>query len=55
MFGLTRFRIVEISVALLLTLAALVFVGLTVWAAEPEFDDGTDELSAAASSGDTAR
>jgi hypothetical protein len=34
MFGLTRLRIVEISVALLLTLAAILFVGLTVWAAE---------------------
>jgi len=32
--GLTRMRIVEIGVALLLTLAALLFVGLTVWAAE---------------------
>ena len=34
MFGLTRLRIVEIGVAILLTLAALLFVGLTVWAAE---------------------
>ena len=34
MFGLTRLRIVEIGVALLLTLAAMLFVGLTVWAAE---------------------
>ncbi len=34
MFRLTRLRIVEIGVALLLTLAALLFVGLTVWAAE---------------------
>ena len=34
MFRLTRPRIVEIGVALLLTLAALLFVGLTVWAAE---------------------
>jgi copper(I)-binding protein len=34
MFGLTRLRIVEIGVALLLTLAALLLVGLTVWAAE---------------------
>ncbi|MFO7477527.1 MAG: hypothetical protein R6X03_04115 [Methyloceanibacter sp.] len=32
MFGLTRLRIVEIGVALLLTLAALIFVGLTVFA-----------------------
>jgi copper(I)-binding protein len=34
MFGLTKIRIVEIGVALLLTLAALLFVRLTVWAAE---------------------
>src|SRR4029079_12615615 len=34
LFGLTKLRIVEIGVALLLTLAALLFVGLTVWAAE---------------------
>jgi copper(I)-binding protein len=34
MFGLSRLRIVEIGVALLLTLAALIFVGVTVWAAE---------------------
>jgi len=34
MFGLTKLRIVEIGVALLLTVAAIVFVGLTVWAAE---------------------
>ena len=34
MFGLARIRIVEIGVALLLTVAALLFVGLTVWAAE---------------------
>ncbi|MGH6832146.1 MAG: copper chaperone PCu(A)C [Methyloceanibacter sp.] len=33
-FGLSRVRIVEIGVALLLTLAAILFVGLTVWAAE---------------------
>lgn len=32
MFGLTRLRIVEIGAALLLTLAALIFVGLTVFA-----------------------
>jgi len=32
---LTRLRMVEIGVAVLLTLAALVFIGLTVWAAEP--------------------
>lgn len=34
MFGLTRNRMIEIGVALLLTLAALLFVGLTVWAEE---------------------
>jgi copper(I)-binding protein len=34
MARLTRLRMIEIGVALLLTLAALVFVGLTVWAAE---------------------
>ena len=32
---LTRTRMVEIGVAVLLTLAALAFIGLTVWAAEP--------------------
>jgi hypothetical protein len=32
MFGLTRLRIVEIGVALLLTLAVLILVGLTVFA-----------------------
>jgi len=31
MFGLTRLRLVEIGIALVLTLAALLFVGLTVW------------------------
>jgi hypothetical protein len=34
MFGLVRLRVVEIGIALLLTLAAILFVGLTVWAAE---------------------
>jgi periplasmic copper chaperone A len=34
MFGLNKLRLVEIAIALLLTLAALIFVGLTVWAAE---------------------
>jgi hypothetical protein len=55
MFGLARLRIVEIGVALLLTLAALIFVGLTVWAAEPDFDDSGDEQTATASSGDIER
>lgn len=32
MFGLTRLRVVEVGIALLLTLAALLFVGFTVWA-----------------------
>jgi hypothetical protein len=31
--GLTKLRVIEIGVAVLLTLAALLFVGLTVWAA----------------------
>jgi copper(I)-binding protein len=34
MFGLTKLRLLEIGVALLLTLAAILFVGLTVWATE---------------------
>jgi hypothetical protein len=34
MFGLTRLRLVEIGVALVLTLAALLFVGLAVWTSE---------------------
>ncbi len=33
MFGLSKLRLFEIGVAILLTLAALIFVGLTVWAA----------------------
>jgi copper(I)-binding protein len=33
-FPLSKLRMVEIGVALLLTLAALIFVGLTVWAVE---------------------
>jgi hypothetical protein len=52
MFGLTRIRIVEIGVALLLTLAALIFVGLTGWAVEPELaDDSARDARASASSG----
>jgi copper(I)-binding protein len=31
MFGLTKHRLVEIGVALVLTLASLVFIGLTAW------------------------
>jgi hypothetical protein len=34
MFGLTRLRLVEIGIALVLTLAALLFVGLTVWTSD---------------------
>jgi hypothetical protein len=56
MFGLTRLRIVEIGVALLLTLAALIFVGLTVWADETELtDDGAGEARASASSAGIGR
>ena len=32
--GLTRLRLVEIAAAVLLTLAALLFVGLAVWATD---------------------
>ncbi|HEU0016746.1 MAG TPA: hypothetical protein VFQ31_00075 [Methyloceanibacter sp.] len=32
--GLTRLRLVEIAIALLLTLAALLFVGLAIWATD---------------------
>jgi len=32
--GLTRARIVEIAVAVSLTLAALLFVGLAIWATD---------------------
>ena len=32
--GLTKLRVIEIAVAVLLTLAALLFVGLTVWTAD---------------------
>lgn len=56
MFGLTRIRIVEIGVALLLTLAALIFVGLTVWADESELaEDGTRNARASASSAGIGR
>jgi hypothetical protein len=51
MFGLTGIRMVEIGVALLLTLAALIFVGLTVWAAGPEpGEDNAKEPNLASSS-----
>jgi hypothetical protein len=45
MFGLTRHRMIEIGAALLLTLAALLFVALTVWA-EPVSGPGNAEASA---------
>ena len=48
MYGLTRHRMIEIGAALLLTLAALLFVGLT-WAAP------MSEPGAAETSGDRAR
>jgi hypothetical protein len=48
--GLTKLRIIEIAVALLLTLAAIVFVGLTLWAAEvPSESASKAPLDAAAS------
>lgn len=34
MSGLTKLRMIEIGIALLLTLAALLFVGLTVFGAD---------------------
>ena len=34
MFGLTRLRLVEIGVALVLTLAALLSIGLAVWTSD---------------------
>ena len=47
---LTRLRIIEIAVALLLTLAALLFVGLTMWAT----DDLPDGSASEAPLGDAA-
>lgn len=41
MFGLSKLRLVEIGIAVLLTVAALIFVGLAVWAA------GTGRISVA--------
>jgi hypothetical protein len=32
--GLTRLRLIEIAAAVLLTLAAMLFVGLAIWAAD---------------------
>jgi hypothetical protein len=46
MFGLTRHRMIEIGVALVLTLAALLFVALNVWAApasEPSLAEASDD------------
>jgi hypothetical protein len=37
--GLTRLRLVEIAAAVVLTLAALLFVGLAVWATD-EYEMG---------------
>lgn len=34
MFGLTRLRLVEIGIALALTLAALLSIGLAVWTSD---------------------
>ncbi len=34
MFGLTRLRLVEIGIALVLTLAALLSIGLAVWTSD---------------------
>jgi hypothetical protein len=36
MFGLSRLRLVEIGIALVLTLAALVFVGVAFWTSDVE-------------------
>lgn len=50
MFGLSRPRILEIGVAVLLTVAAIIFVGLTVWAAH-EFRIRVEEAWATPSGG----
>jgi hypothetical protein len=51
MFGLTRLRIVEIGVAVLLTLAVLILAGLTVFAEDivriDKVKDGVVPASAA--------
>ena len=54
MFGLSKLRIFEIGVALLLTLAAIVFVGLTVWAAETGRIDVADAWARPTSGKDRA-
>jgi hypothetical protein len=47
--GLTRLRLIEITVAVLLTLAALLFVGLAIWATdEYEMRRGVANFSATA-------
>lgn len=50
MFGLSRPRIFEIGIAMLLTVAAVIFVGLTVWAAH-EFRIRVEEAWATPSGG----
>lgn len=42
MFRLSRLRLIEIGVAIVLTMVALLFVAWTVWAAEPGGIDVTD-------------
>jgi len=54
MFGLSKLRIFEIGVALLLTLAAIIFVGLTVWAAETGRIDVADAWARPTSGKDRA-
>jgi hypothetical protein len=47
--GLTRLRLIEIAVAVALTAAALLFVGLAIWAAdEYEMRRGTANVGAQA-------
>ena len=41
MFGLTRLRLIEIGIALALTLAALLSIGLAVWTADVELTETT--------------
>lgn len=51
MFGLARLRLIEIGAALLLTLAALIFIGLTVWAEESADTELANEGVARGSAG----
>jgi hypothetical protein len=47
--GLTRLRVIEIAAALLLTLSALLFVGLAIWATdEYEMGGGAEAVDAPA-------